>query len=130
MVSCTLPMPVASSDAVFTAIAHPVRRSLLDVLAVGAQPVNRLARRYRVSRPAISQHLRILLDAGLVEGRRDGRINNYALRADNLIAVHDWLHKYEAFWQQNLVRLGSYLDQNVSSQYQRPPARRRARRKP
>lgn len=112
-------MPVAAPDDVFAAIAHPVRRSLLDTLAAGAQPVNQLALRYHVSRPAISQHLRVLLDAGLVEGRRDGRTNSYALRPEGLIQVHDWLEKYDEFWQDRLQRLGRYLDRGA------PRAKRR-----
>jgi DNA-binding transcriptional ArsR family regulator len=123
-------MRSTSRDDVFTAIAHPVRRSLLDSLASGAQPVNQLARRYHVSRPAISQHLRILLEAGLVEGRRDGRVNNYLLRPERLAEVTDWLRKYEAFWQDRLVRLGRYLDRTAQSQPRsRQVKTRKARRK-
>ena len=107
-------MPVATPDDVFTALAHPVRRSLLDVLAAGAQPVNKLARRYNVSRPAISQHLRVLVDAGLVEGRRDGRTNTYVLRQDGLVQVHDWLDKHDRLWQERLRRLGGYLDRTAA----------------
>ena len=103
-------MHVATPDDIFTAIAHPVRRSLLDTLAAGAQPVNKLARRYHMSRPAISQHLRVLLDAGLVEGHREGRTNSYVLRPDGLVQVHDWLDKYEELWHERLGRLGRYLD--------------------
>src|SRR2546429_9905703 len=107
-------MPVATPDDVFTAIAHPVRRSLLDALAAGAQPVNKLAGRYDVSRPAISQHLRVLVDAGLVEGKRDGRTNTYVLRPDGLVQVHDWLDKYEELWHERLRRLGRYLDHTAT----------------
>jgi DNA-binding transcriptional ArsR family regulator len=97
-------------DAVFTAIAHPLRRSLLDDLSQGDMSVSRLAQRYQVSRPAISQHLRILLDAGLVDGIRDGRNNNYVLRPERLTQVYDWLRKYEKFWSERMSELGRYLD--------------------
>jgi len=84
-----------------------------------------------VSRPAISQHLRILLDAGLGKGRREGRTNRYALRPDKLVEVHDWLRKYEEFWQERMVRLGRYLDRTARSQHEpRPGERRPPRRKP
>jgi|SRR5882672_667435 len=112
-------MPVTAPDDVFAAIAHPVRRSLLDTLAAGAQPVNQLARRYRVSRPAISQHLRILLDAGLVEDRREGRMNTYILRPEGLVQVHDWLEKYDELWRERLQRLGRYLDRGAPRQRRR-----------
>ncbi len=104
------------SDDVFAAIAHPLRRSLLDDLSAGEQPVNRLAQRYNVSRPAISQHLRVLLDAGLVDGIREGRTNIYRLRADRLAQVHEWLRKYEQFWSERMTGLGQYLDREASRQ--------------
>ena len=103
-------------DAVFTAIAHPLRRSLLDDLSKGDMSVSRLAERYEVSRPAISQHLRILLEAGLVDGIRDGRNNNYVLRAERLTQVYEWLRKYEKFWSTRMSELGKYLDREANSQ--------------
>jgi DNA-binding transcriptional ArsR family regulator len=103
-------------DAVFTAIAHPLRRSLLDDLSQGEMSVSRLAQRYEVSRPAISQHLRILLDAGLVDGIRDGRNNNYVLRPERLTQVYYWLRKYEKFWSERMSELGRYLDREAMRQ--------------
>ena len=103
-------MEAAGLDDVFVAIAHPLRRSLLDALASGEKPVHELSRAYQVSRPAISQHLRILLDAGLVEGRRHGRANRYTLRPEKLVAAHQWISKYEQFWDARMARLGQYLD--------------------
>jgi DNA-binding transcriptional ArsR family regulator len=99
---------------IFTAIAHPLRRSLLDDLSRGAQPVNQLAQHYDVSRPAISQHLRILLDAGLVEGVREGRTNTYQLQADGLTQVYEWLRKYERFWSNRMADLGKILDREAA----------------
>jgi DNA-binding transcriptional ArsR family regulator len=104
---------------VFTAIAHPLRRALLDDLSRGEQPVNRLAQRYDVSRPAISQHLRVLLDAGLVDGIREGRTNTYRLRADRLAQVNEWLRKYEKFWSERMSDLGRYLDREATKQPKR-----------
>ena len=104
------------NDDVFTAIAHPLRRSLLDDLSQGELSVSRLAQRYEVSRPAISQHLRILLKAGLVDGTRDGRHNNYVLRADRLTQVYEWLRKYETFWLERMSELGEYLDREAIKQ--------------
>ncbi len=101
---------------VFIAIAHPLRRSLLDDLSQGGMSVSRLAQRYEVSRPAISQHLRILLDAGLVDGIRDGRNNNYVLRAERLTQVYEWLRKYEQFWSERMSELGTYLDREAIRQ--------------
>jgi DNA-binding transcriptional ArsR family regulator len=101
---------------VFSAIAHPVRRSLLDALTDREQPVNELARQHSVSRPAISQHLRILLEAGLVEVHPRGRRNSYRLRPDKLEEAYSWLAKYQRFWGGRLGRLGAYLDNEAAKQ--------------
>ena len=96
---------------VFTAIAHPVRRQLLDMLSQKEQSVIELAAPFAMSRPAISQHLRILLDAGLVSGYRSGRENRYRLHAERLMEVERWLRTYERFWKNRLDALGSYLEE-------------------
>jgi DNA-binding transcriptional ArsR family regulator len=115
-VSYSLPMDTLPLDEVFVALAHPVRRSLLDSLASGEQPVNQLASAYKVSRPAISQHLRVLLDAGLIEGRREGRTNCYALRPQQLAIAYQWMRQYERFWDDRMSRLGGYLDHTNQQQ--------------
>ena len=109
-------MVYSINDDIFTAIAHPVRRSLLDDLTQGEMSVSSLAQRYEVSRPAISQHLRILLEAGLVDGTRDGRHNKYVLRPDRLTQVHEWLRKYEIFWSERMSELGKYLDHEAANE--------------
>jgi len=80
---------------VFAAIAHPVRRDLLERLAAGELPVNRLAEPFRMSRPAISQHLAVLLDVGLVSERKEGRARLYRLNTIPLREVHEWLRQLE-----------------------------------
>jgi len=95
---------------VFAAIAHPVRRRILDLLSERERPVNDLARYFGVSRPAVSQHLRILLDAGLVTESRHGRERRYRLIPQPLAEVSAWLAHYERFWQDRLQKLGDYLD--------------------
>lgn len=94
---------------VFAAIAHPLRRQILDLLAEQERPVNELASHFGVSRPAISQHLRVLLGAGLVAERRSGRERRYRLAPERLAAAYDWLAHYEHFWRQRLRNLGAYL---------------------
>jgi len=97
---------------VFTAIAHPARRHILDLLAQQDQPVNALAAHFDMSRPAVSQHLRILLDAGLVTEQRQGRHRRYHLEPDQLQpggALHTWLAQYERFWDHNFQRLQKLL---------------------
>jgi DNA-binding transcriptional ArsR family regulator len=76
---------------VFTAIAHPLRRELLERLAVGEQPASRLAEPFSVSRPAISQHLDVLVDAGLVSERKEGRERLFKLNPTPLREVSEWV---------------------------------------
>jgi len=95
---------------VFGALADPTRRRLLELLRDGEQPVHRLATAFRVTRPAISQHLGVLRSAGLVAESRAGRERVYRLQAKALREVHTWLSQYEAFWDDRLALLGSALD--------------------
>ena len=93
----------------FVAIADPTRRAILERLAAGDLPVSDLAAPFRMSRPAISQHLRVLRLAGLVRERRLGRERRYSLEAQRLREVHDWVARYERFWAGKLQALGEYL---------------------
>ena len=101
---------------VFAAIGEPTRRRLLDLLGNGEQAVNRLAQPFRMTRPAISQHLRVLRHAGLVTVRRVGRERRYRLRAKPLEQVYDWVTHYERFWRKKLKALGDYLDRQTDSE--------------
>jgi DNA-binding transcriptional ArsR family regulator len=102
-------LPPSSRD-VFAAVGDPTRRRVLDLLRRGELPVRRIAAPFAVTRPAISQHLRILLRARLVEVRRDGRERYYCLRARPLRQIHDWVGHYERFWRGKLAALGDFLD--------------------
>ncbi|AKF03190.1 ArsR/SmtB family transcription factor [Sandaracinus amylolyticus] len=93
----------------FRAIADPTRRAILDVLAEGERSVSELCACFDVSQPAISQHLAVLRDAGLVVVRAEGRQRIYALHADPLREVHDWSSHYERFWSTKLDALGAVL---------------------
>jgi DNA-binding transcriptional ArsR family regulator len=94
---------------VFGAISHPARRRMLDLLAEADQPVNALAGHFRMSRPAVSQHLRVLLDAGLVTEQRHGRERRYHFVPERLSLVRDWIARYERFWDHHLGRLQKLL---------------------
>lgn len=100
----------AASD-VFQAIADPTRRSILEALRTGEQPVSDLAGQFSVTLSAISQHMRVLRDAGLVSVRPSGRERLYRLNADPLLSVSEWVGQYEEFWQSKLVALGEHLEE-------------------
>jgi DNA-binding transcriptional ArsR family regulator len=88
----------AQADRVYRAISEPTRRRILDLLADREGPVKDLVDRFSVSQPAISQHLRILRDAGLVRIRRQGRMRVYSVHAPLLRGVHDWVGRFERLW--------------------------------
>jgi DNA-binding transcriptional ArsR family regulator len=94
---------------VFGAISHPARRRMLDLLAGTDRSVNAIAGHFQMSRPAVSQHLRILLDAGLVAERRHGRERRYRFVPARLAPVRDWIAHYEQFWDDHLHRLQKQL---------------------
>ncbi len=94
----------ASSDA-FQAIAEGNRRELLDILRDGEQPVGDLVAATGLSYSLVSQHLGVLLDAGVVARRPEGRQRIYRLDAAPLRVVHDWTAEYERFWEERIARL-------------------------
>ena len=95
---------------VFTAIAHPVRRQILEQLMNGPLTANALAEPFDITRSAVSQHLGILTDAGLVMRQRQGREQVYRLRPDNLSEVQSWISRFEQLWPQKLDSLAALLD--------------------
>jgi DNA-binding transcriptional ArsR family regulator len=94
---------------VFTAISHGARRQMLDLLSDSERPVIEIAAHFDMQRPAVSQHLRILLDAGLVAERRHGRERRYRLVPERLAPLRDWLANYNRFWDDRLLRLRQHL---------------------
>ena len=104
-------MIVAPDLPVFRAIADPTRRAILDLLMAGERAVNDLLAPFKMTQPAISQHLKVLREAGLVSERRAGRQRLYRLDPAPLKAVHDWTAHYERYWTQKFTDLGDYLDQ-------------------
>lgn len=97
------------ANEVFRALADPTRRALLERLGEAPQPVSALTVHFAMSQPAISQHLKVLKEAGLVSQRRDGRNQIYALEAEPLRHVADWLERHVDFWATGLDNLGHHL---------------------
>jgi DNA-binding transcriptional ArsR family regulator len=102
----------ASNGDIFGAIADPTRRAILDRLRTGEQNVKTLAEPFSMSLPAISQHLQVLTEAGLVSQRRVGRQRLYRLNPEPLKQISDWVANYEQFWQEKLGALSNYLEKN------------------
>src|SRR5881628_3822354 len=86
-------------DAIFAALAHPIRRAILDELA---EP-------HDVSLPAISRHLRVLEDAGLLQIEPEGRVHRCQIDAAPLSAAFGWLTRYRVLWEDRFARLDEHL---------------------
>ena len=95
---------------VFQAIADPTRRSILGLLAFQALTLNSVAANYNISRPAISKHIKILHECGLVEIKDVGRERYVEAKLENLNEVSQWVEQYKQFWEHKLDALEIYLD--------------------
>jgi DNA-binding transcriptional ArsR family regulator len=108
-------MPSAGAPPItdaFGAIAHPIRRSIVTALARGDKAVGELAAGMPVSRPAVSQHLAVLREVGLVSEQRRGRERRYHLHPERLDEVRKWMHTLDRFWESRLDRLARHLEEN------------------
>jgi len=95
---------------VFRAIADPTRRRILGLLRGDQYTVGEIAGNFRMSRPAISKHLRVLRSVGLVATKNVGTARICRLNAEPLRAVSHWLTDYEALWRESLDQLKRYVE--------------------
>lgn len=96
-------------DAVFAALADPTRRAIVERLTRGDATVGELAEPFDMSLPAVSKHLSVLEDAGLIDRERDGRLRRCRLVADPLGDAIAWIVRYGAFWEERLDALDELL---------------------
>ena len=99
------------NDAVFVALADPTRRRLLERLATGPRSATGLAVRFPLTRQAVVKHLGALADAGMVRKQRRGREVRYRLETAPLDAASDWLTTLSARWEQRLVKLKHFVEE-------------------
>ncbi len=107
-------MILADSDSitkVFAALADPTRRGILEQLRQGEASAGDLARAYSISGPAVSKHLRVLEEAGLIDVERLAQKRVRKLKAATMRQAFDWMQPYEQFWQESFDRLQLCLDQ-------------------
>jgi DNA-binding transcriptional ArsR family regulator len=95
----------------FAALADPTRRRILQHLAGGDRCVTDLARPYAMSLPAVSKHLRVLENAGLIRRQRCGRVHRLNLEAAPMKQASQWIEEYRKFWEERFDRLDEYLKQ-------------------
>jgi DNA-binding transcriptional ArsR family regulator len=94
---------------IFSALADPTRRAILARLSESDATVNELAEPFSISLPAISRHLKVLENAGLITRSRSAQWRSSSLRAEPLAEVAAWMERYRKFWDVNLDRLDAHL---------------------
>jgi DNA-binding transcriptional ArsR family regulator len=98
-------------DATFAALAHPTRRAILARLASGEASVTQLAEPFAITQAAISKHLKVLRNAGLISRQRDAQRRPSRLVAKPLAEASHWLEHYRQFWETSFHRLDALLNQ-------------------
>lgn len=101
----------AAENRIFQALADPSRRAIFESIVMGGETaVKELTARFDISQPAVSQHLAALKDAGLVNGRREGRCVYYRVEPRGMKPLIDWIAHYRAFWTERVDRLEQLLE--------------------
>ncbi len=98
-----------SLNTTFAALADPTRRAILVRLADGEATVGEIAVPFEMSLPAVSKHLGVLADAGLITRSKEGRVRRCGMRAEPLHVAYDWIRTYRRFWEDRLDSLEAYL---------------------
>lgn len=98
------------ATAAIEVLAEPSRRRILDLLREGERPVGELVAEMRMTQPAVSKHLRVLKDAGLVAVRPDAQRRMYRIRPEPLAELDAWLAPYRSMWTESLDRLEEHLE--------------------
>jgi DNA-binding transcriptional ArsR family regulator len=109
-VNLTYIVRTMANDA-FKALAHPLRREIVEKLSGGASTVGEASRDLGVSKPTISRHLKLLEEAGVVTRVIDGRTHRLALRPDTLAETSDWIESQKARWERLFDVVGEYLEE-------------------
>jgi|ERR1043165_948127 DNA-binding transcriptional ArsR family regulator len=112
---------------VFQAIADPTRREIIGLISLQPLNLNSVAEQFQQSRPAISKHIKILTECGLIEIKQQGRERYCQAKLENLNQVSHWVEQYRKFWTQKLDALEQYLDSlpPEEKQSQKPTRKKR-----
>lgn len=121
-------MPIDQLSTTFAALADPTRRAILARLISGETSVTELAAPFAMSMPAITKHLKVLENAGLVVRGREAQWRPCKLQAGPMKDAADWLDNYRRFWEQSFDRLDAYLHK-LQAQQRKPPRKKVSQRK-
>src|SRR5215471_12812639 len=129
MASNVVPLPdagvdpdEAQLDRVFFALSDPVRRAILQRLGEEALLVSELAAPFNISLQAVSRHIQVLVQAGLVQQQRTGRISRCSLVAGPIYAVAVWINRYSKYWQEQFDLLAAMLEDTPEPRRRKPRA--------
>ncbi len=103
---------------VFQAIADPVRREIIDILANQELSVNEVAEKFNISRPAVSKHLKILDECGILSFEKRGRERFCKVNTEQLVPAFLWIEKYNKEWEQRIDSFENYINQLKSKNEQ------------
>jgi DNA-binding transcriptional ArsR family regulator len=106
-----VPRAATTSDA-FNAVAEPRRRDILNYLSARERPVGDIVAALGLAQPSVSKHLRVLLDVGLVDVRREGRQMFYRTNAEGIRPLHEWTSRFERYWGNQLQRIKQRAERN------------------
>lgn len=96
---------------VFQAIADPIRRDIIELLAEESLTVNSIAEKFEISRPAISKHLKILNECGIIDYSQTGRERLCLIRPQNLIPAFLWIKQYNKLWEDRINSFENYINE-------------------
>jgi len=109
-----------TSDA-FNAVAEPRRREILNYLALQERPVGEIVDSLGLAQPSVSKHLRVLLEVGLVNARRDGRRMFYRTNAEAIRPLHEWTETFERYWRHQLSRVKERAERKSNASNEEEP---------
>ena len=101
---------------VFQAIADPVRRDIIELVSKEPLSINEIADQFEISRPAISKHLKILNECGIIEFKQAGRERFCMIQATTLIPAFLWIKQYNTLWEERIDSFESYVNQLKNEQ--------------
>ena len=99
----------------FAALAHPIRREIIERLSAGPASVGEVSRDFAVSKPTISRHLKLLEEAGVVSRVIDGRNHRLALRPETLAETSEWIDRQRSRWEALFDVVSEYLEQRADT---------------
>lgn len=111
----------------FSALADPTRRAILARLATGAATVGELAEPFEMSLPAVSRHLKVLTDAGLIQRHTEAQWRRCELRGEGMRAAADWIEFYRKFWEESFDRLDAFLKRTAAAVPAKPKRAKRSK---